>query len=211
MKFGKEFAAQMIPEWQEAYLDYNWLKKLVKNIRGHKRENHPPEPEFDLLMRSLALYQAYTGLTNQARPPSPADIENQVIRVNNVRREGTEGSETTFLKVEDEGGDYERMYFKRLDDEFCKVSKFYREKVREVVEEAGVLDKQMNALIAFKLQVDHPNGWFNQVTSSDDVEASATVVFTKAPSTDKVSRSKSLFCLVSCSSFSRIRHVRKRC
>lgn len=32
MKFGKEFASAMVQEWQEAYMDYKHLKKMVKII-----------------------------------------------------------------------------------------------------------------------------------------------------------------------------------
>ena len=32
MKFGKEFVSQMVPEWEEAYMDYNCLKATLKNI-----------------------------------------------------------------------------------------------------------------------------------------------------------------------------------
>ncbi|KAK9189146.1 hypothetical protein WN944_020552 [Citrus x changshan-huyou] len=39
MKFGKEFAAQMVPEWQEAYMDYEYLKALLKEIQRFKRRN----------------------------------------------------------------------------------------------------------------------------------------------------------------------------
>lgn len=39
MKFGKEFAAQMVPEWQEAYMDYEYLKALLKEIQRFKGRN----------------------------------------------------------------------------------------------------------------------------------------------------------------------------
>ncbi|VVB03946.1 unnamed protein product [Arabis nemorensis] len=54
--------------------------------------------------------------------------------------------------TEEKGGEYELVFFRRLDDEFNKVEKFYREKVEEVVKEAMVLNKQMDNLMAFKLE-----------------------------------------------------------
>lgn len=67
-----------------------------------------------------------------------------------------------FLMAADEGGEFELVYFKRLDDEFNKVLDFYKSKVGEVMEEAAVLDKQMDALIAFRVKVERPDqeGWF---------------------------------------------------
>jgi SPX domain protein involved in polyphosphate accumulation len=44
MKFGKQFTAQMVPEWQEAYMNYNHLKTLLKEIQQfrQKTSRHPP-------------------------------------------------------------------------------------------------------------------------------------------------------------------------
>ncbi|KAE8727897.1 Phosphate transporter PHO1-like protein 3 [Hibiscus syriacus] len=109
MKFGKEFASQMVPEWQEAYMDYDFLKTHLKEIHGFKQRTRPP-----------------------ATPSSP-DIEDQWhILVNSVDRDGSRSYETTFLMQADEGGEYELVFFRRLDDEFNKVDKFYRSKVEEV-------------------------------------------------------------------------------
>ncbi|KAJ0095397.1 hypothetical protein Patl1_16790 [Pistacia atlantica] len=37
MKFGKEFRSQMVPEWQEAYMHYDYLKTLLKDIQRFKQ------------------------------------------------------------------------------------------------------------------------------------------------------------------------------
>ena len=58
-----------------------------------------------------------------------------VHSVNN--HDGYEKYQTTFLMTSEEGGEYELVYFKRLDDEFNKVGKFYRSKVEEVMTEAS--------------------------------------------------------------------------
>ncbi|KAJ0095395.1 hypothetical protein Patl1_16792 [Pistacia atlantica] len=116
MKFGKEFSSQMVPEWQEAYMDYGLP------------QTHP-------LHRIL-----------KAKP----------ILVNSVSKNGDRSYETTFLMSADEGGEYELVYFRRLDDEFNKVDKFYKSKVQEVLKEAEILNKQMDALIAFRIKVENP-------------------------------------------------------
>ncbi|KAL5761719.1 hypothetical protein ACOSP7_017983 [Xanthoceras sorbifolium] len=161
MKFGKEFASQMVPEWQEAYMDYNFLKTLLKDIHRFKQRNGPPATPGGL-KRNMTLYRAFSGLISLPRHGNPitrsssSDIESQAILVNSVSRDGSKSYETTFLMSSDDGGEYELVYFRRLDDEFNKVDKFYRAKVMEVMKEAEVLNKQMDALIAFRIKVENP-------------------------------------------------------
>ncbi|KAG6647337.1 hypothetical protein CIPAW_07G072400 [Carya illinoinensis] len=80
----------------------------------------------------------------------------------------------------DEGGEYELVYFRRLDDEFNKVEKFYRSKVEEVTKEADMLNEQMDAFIAFRIKVENPQGWFDRSVemtrlASDVVTSAATL------------------------------------
>ncbi|KAK4481585.1 hypothetical protein RD792_012487 [Penstemon davidsonii] len=197
MKFGKEFASQMVPEWHEAYLDYKFLKTLLKELQLFKHKNKPAVPKQHPhgLMRNLSLYRSFSGLTHLRRSPShhhtEPDVENQVIHVNTVRRDGGEGSETTFLMTADEGGEYELVYFKRLDDEFNKVLKFYRSKVNEILDEAGVLNKQMEALIAFRVKVENPKGWVHNLEDTtklaSDLSNSIAALSATTPSAARAS------------------------
>lgn len=202
MKFGKEFTAQMVPEWHEAYMDYNFLKTLLKEIHRFKLRNKPPPSTPAGLKRKLTLYRAFSGLTQKQNSPvspsSPADIESQAILVNPVHREdGSEGFRTTFLMAAEEGGEYELVYFKRLDDEFNKVNKFYKSKVAEVVKEAELLNKQMDALIAFRIKVENRQGWVNRSVEmtrlASDVAASAAALSASTPAGAKASASSKFF------------------
>ncbi|MCL7049887.1 hypothetical protein MKW94_025853 [Papaver nudicaule] len=65
--------------------------------------------------------------------------------------------ETKFLMSDEEGGEHELRFFKRLDEEFNKVNKFYKDKVDQVMNEAAMLTKQMDALIAFRVKIDDPD------------------------------------------------------
>ncbi|KAK6128570.1 hypothetical protein DH2020_037680 [Rehmannia glutinosa] len=182
----------MVPEWQEAYMDYEFLKTFLKEIQLFKQRNKPAQAKPTGLSRSHTLYRAFSGLTNLSQQTPLSDVENQVILVNNVRRDGGERSETMFLMAADEGGEYELVYFKRLDDEFNKVIKFYKLKAEEVIEEAGVLNKQMEALIAFRVKVENPKGWVNRLEESNklasDVAASRAALFATTPSLARTSR-----------------------
>ncbi|KAF5752070.1 phosphate transporter PHO1 3 [Tripterygium wilfordii] len=197
MKFGKEFASQKVPEWQQAYMDYDFLKTLLKEIQGFNQRNRSsPQPTAAALHRKLTLYRAFSGLTQRNRPKSPSqganDVESQqAILVNPVNRHGTKRYETTFLMAAEEGGEYELVYFRRLDEEFNKVDKFYKSKVEEVVKEATMLNKQMDALIAFRIKVENPTGWHWDDRSAEmtrlasDVSTSAAVLAASTPSAAK--------------------------
>ncbi|XVF85892.1 hypothetical protein PTKIN_Ptkin17bG0154300 [Pterospermum kingtungense] len=198
MKFGKEFASQMVLEWQEAYMDYDYLKTLLKEIHRFKQRTRPPATPRGL-KRTMTLYRAFSGLTQrhhqQPMSPSSPDIEDQVpILVTSVNQEGSQSYQTTFLMQADDGGEYELVFFRRLDDEFNKVDKFYKSKVEEVTKEAEMLNKQMDALIAFRIKVENPQGWSWEDRSGDmtrlasDVAASTAALAASTPSGARASR-----------------------
>ncbi|XP_057488468.1 phosphate transporter PHO1 homolog 3-like [Actinidia eriantha] len=166
MKFGKEFASQMVQEWQAAYMDYNYLKNVLKEILRFRQRNSPSPiaattPKGSL-RRRVSLYRAFSGLTNRYNSFrggfQEKSKEDEVILVSSLQEgEASEGRvQTMFLMSSDEGGEYELVFFRRLDDEFNKVLEFYKAKVEEVVKEAEELNKQMDALIAFRIRVDNP-------------------------------------------------------
>lgn len=192
MKFGKEFETQMVPEWQEAYMDYNFLKTLLKDIQCFRQRTQPPATTPAGLKRRPTLYRAFSGLVNRqinshapTSPSIPGDIENQPILVNSVHRNGSESYQTTFLMSAEEGGEYELVYFRRLDEELNKVAKFYTAKVEEVMKEAEMLNKQMEALIAFRIKVENPQGWFDRSVEmtrlASDIAASTAVLAASTP------------------------------
>ncbi|XP_031396311.1 phosphate transporter PHO1 homolog 9-like isoform X2 [Punica granatum] len=169
MKFGKEFTSQMVPEWQEAYMNYNYLKAVLKDVLNLRKRMQTVSPKASTprgsaLKRGVSLYRAFSGLTSRQRknPNSPLarGDDEEVVLFNSVRESGSPSGarhQTMFLKSAEEGGECELVFFKRLDDEFNKVVGFYRKKVQEVVEEADELTRQMNALIALRVKVDNPN------------------------------------------------------
>ena len=59
----------------------------------------------------------------------------------------------------------EVQFFRRLDGEFNKVLRFYRQKVESVMEEADELSRQLNVLIALRVKVENPNVDFPDINS----------------------------------------------
>ncbi|XP_051122445.1 phosphate transporter PHO1 homolog 3-like isoform X2 [Andrographis paniculata] len=207
MKYGKEFMSQMVPEWQEAYLNYNHLKIQLKEIQD-VNPPPPPPPAPAGLRRDLTLYRAFSGLTNKS-PLSPAKStrehhhhhhhhhlhhhhHHQVIIVKNVGEVGAEQYETTYLEEAEHGGLSHTAFFEKLDQEFNKVLKFYKQKVEEVRAEALGLTKQMHALIAFRVKVENPQGWKDSLQESSNlasgIAASAAALNATTPSSARVER-----------------------
>ncbi|KAJ6689967.1 hypothetical protein OIU85_006271 [Salix viminalis] len=197
MKFGKEFSVQMVHEWQEAYMDYDFLKALLKEVQSFQLKTKPPAANPVGLKRTLSLYRAFSGMTQRnsdytPTSPSSPDIEKQPILVNPVSVDGSQSYQTTFLMPTVGGGEYELLFFRRLDDEFNKVDRFYRSKVEEVLKEHEMLNKQMDALIAFRIKVENPTGWSDRTADitrlASDVAASTATLAASTPSGARASR-----------------------
>ncbi|KAI7750442.1 hypothetical protein M8C21_004695, partial [Ambrosia artemisiifolia] len=173
--FGKEFASQMVPEWREAYMNYNYLKTLLKQIFiFHQRQTMSPEIQMNSrpvppskaasLRRRVSLFRAFSGLTSRYGNNSPRkDKEDEVILVSAMQtadeeqgNDGDQSYQTIFLRSSEDGGDLELMFFRGLDHQFNKVIHFYKSKVEEVVTQAEELSNQMDALIALRIEVTNP-------------------------------------------------------
>lgn len=189
MKFGKEFKAQMVPEWQEKYMDYNSLKNLLKDLQRFQQKNQRPPTASFRLQRKLTLIRAFSGLNHPATP-TPADVESQDRLMMNSSGVGGGGGSVgcEFMSPVPESGKGEiaALYFKRLDEELNKVVQFYKSKVEEVMNEASVLNKQMDALIAFRVKVRDPTGFadtsIEMARLSTDVANSTAALAATTPS-----------------------------
>lgn len=156
MKYGKEFKKQMVPEWTEAYMDYNGLKRILREIRQYKLNKHPGTPS-RVLQHRTTLDVSLRGLSHQSsNRQNQGDMEDQVIDINTLQQDGSRKFyETNFLK-HFKGGEIEVMFFRKLDEELNKVNTFYKDKVNEVIREASQLNKQMDSLIALRIKVLKP-------------------------------------------------------
>ncbi|KAF8050987.1 hypothetical protein N665_1835s0002 [Sinapis alba] len=205
MKFGKEFSSQMVPEWQQAYMDYGSLQKCLKDIIEFKLGQPADAPTHGGannhhgggLHRRMSLYKTFSGLLSiqgRQRRGHFHDVEEGLQMTAStgpivVERNAEGRYETTFLMVNEKGGEYELMFFRRLDEEFNKVSKFYEEEVEKVLKEEKELNKQMEALIAFRAKVENPegSGWhlkergveFTRLSST--IATSAAAIYASSP------------------------------
>ncbi|PIN13288.1 putative small molecule transporter [Handroanthus impetiginosus] len=166
MKFGKDLKKQKVPEWTEAYVDYNGLKRILKDFRN-SRQNRPNRVRAS--HRRLSLFRDFSSSTlHDSKLENQEDIENQAMAVDTVQRENPRRFYITKLLVSPgEDGENERLFFKKLDEQLNKTNNFYKDKVEEVIKEAALLKKQMEAFIALRIKVTNPN--FDGSSSPDYV------------------------------------------
>ncbi|KAG7033183.1 Phosphate transporter PHO1-like 9, partial [Cucurbita argyrosperma subsp. argyrosperma] len=167
MKFGKEFLSQMVPEWQEAYLDYNNLKAVLAEVSLSKQPK--ASDASGKLKRKVSLYRAFSGLTGRRHSPR---MQDDAIITNIVQNGSEESYQSMFFMSSDQGGENEVVFFRRLDYEFNKVVRFYKKKVGELIVEAEELSKQMDILIALKIKVENPDVAFEDVNEHVDLAGS---------------------------------------
>ncbi|KAL8150153.1 hypothetical protein V2J09_019961 [Rumex salicifolius] len=138
MKFGKDFKKQMVPEWIEAYMDYNGLKGILHEIRNSQGPKKP-------LTRLKSLQRSFSRLSTESFDQlSHGDIENQAIDVKSLPGESNMTVyKTNLLMPPEEAGEEEVNFFRKLDDELNK----------GVLTEASKLNKQMDALIALRIKL----------------------------------------------------------
>ncbi|KAF8378710.1 hypothetical protein HHK36_030058 [Tetracentron sinense] len=177
MKFGKEFKEQMVPEWKEAYMDYDDLKRILKEIMLFKNSKQPETSQRASHQR-MSMYRTFSGLTrkNSNLKNPMEDVEDQVIAVNAVQREGFKAYYKTKFLMSSDVGENEIMFFRRLDDELNKVNTFYKVKMDEVINEAASMDKQMDSLIALRIKVNNPdfNGFSIMTSLATDIATTTT-------------------------------------
>lgn len=168
MKFGKEFAAQLIPEWQQAYVDYSCLKSILQEIKNAQKRS-------GAVTRKQPVHRNFSGLMTKhsSRVATSEELENQDIVVSEmIGDDGFDRYETSIMRVAEAGREPELVFFKTLDLEFDKVNHFYRSKVDEMMKEAVGLNKQMDALFAYRIKVERPSSsWTCSETVSVDVNA----------------------------------------
>ncbi|GAA0152401.1 secondary carrier transporter [Lithospermum erythrorhizon] len=176
MKFGKEFKNQKVPEWIEAYVDYNGLKRILQRFRLLEQTKIPQTPLRSLQQKSTVNRQ-FSGLNIQHHDlQSRVDIEAQVIATNAVMLGNSRKRYSTkFLLSSEDVIENDILFFHKLDEELNKVNNFYKDKVEEAMKEANLLNRQMDALVALRVKVmnrdsDAPS---SLISLSTDIDSSA--------------------------------------
>ncbi|XP_027187509.1 phosphate transporter PHO1 homolog 10 isoform X2 [Cicer arietinum] len=133
MTFKKDFKQQMVPEWEREYMDYEGLKRILKEI---KSKNQVKDNNRHLQQHRFSLERAFSGLNFQRDD----GIEEQVIDVKK-------------LELDEERGEDEARFFEKLDEELNKVNAFYKDQEEATKHEATLLSKQVETLVALRVKV----------------------------------------------------------
>ncbi|PWA83809.1 EXS, C-terminal [Artemisia annua] len=149
MTFGKKFKNKRYQNGSKP-----GLKRVLQELREFK-QSKDPSTSVRTSQQKSSLLRPFSGLDTRKSfdETKDDDIENQIIAVETVHKDGNkEEYSTYFLMQPQEGGQSEITFFERVDEE---------DKVEEVIKEAASLNKQMNALIALPIKVGQPSDTSN--------------------------------------------------
>ncbi|KAL4195709.1 hypothetical protein AMTRI_Chr04g242450 [Amborella trichopoda] len=158
VKFSKQFEAQLVPEWKDAFVDYWQLKKDLKRIHFPKLENQTKKndaPSKGALQARIFPFHAAALLQRVFGPCATASSEHRAIQVH--RKLATSASKGDVYETEllEQFADTTaaKAFFARLDLQLNKVNQFYKTKEREFLERGVTLKKQLAILVELKVSL----------------------------------------------------------
>lgn len=148
VKFSKQFEAELVPEWKEAFVDYWQLKKDLKRI--HLLNSDTPKTDKHHHDGSsqgnfLSSLRKFSVLGHRHR-------ENGVIHVHRKLASSASMNDVYETELHEQLADSEaaKEFFACLDCQLNKVNKFYRTKEEEFLGRGEALKKQMDVLVELK-------------------------------------------------------------
>ncbi|KAF8042036.1 hypothetical protein BT93_A0590 [Corymbia citriodora subsp. variegata] len=156
VKFSKQFEAELVPEWKEAFVDYWQLKKDLKKIHplnsdaSKTDKHHHGGSSQNSYLSSL---RKFFALGHRHR-------ENGVIHVHRKLASSPSMSDIYETELHEQLADSEaaREFFACLDCQLNKVNKFYRTKEEEFLSRGEALKKQMDVLVELKAALKQQQG-----------------------------------------------------
>ncbi|RHN55444.1 putative SPX domain-containing protein [Medicago truncatula] len=167
MTFKKDFKQQMVPEWEKEYMDYECLKKILKEVKSSKKAKDRDNKH---LQHKFSLERAFSGIHLQhgSNHQNDEGIGEQVIEVKTLEID-VDGSKELFeTKLNEERGEAEARFLQKLDEELNKVNAFYKEQVEAVKHEATLLSKQVETLVALRVKVKNLDPGLQQIRLSGE-------------------------------------------
>ncbi|KAL8161361.1 hypothetical protein V2J09_012850 [Rumex salicifolius] len=158
VKFSKQFEAQLIPEWKDAFVDYRKLKKELKKI--HVLDTKQRTSSLSFIISSYL--KKLSQLGNKHREHSPIQVHRKLTSM--VSKGDVYETELLdqFTNVEAAS-----EFFKLLDLQLNKVNQFYKGKEKEFLERGELLDKQIKFLIDLKTSLNQKHGKIDQSNESN--------------------------------------------
>lgn len=186
VKFSKQFEAQLVPEWKDAFVNYKQLKKEVKEIHkqrllqaaDHRTELQSPGSfQFDQLSRITAL------LKKKTRHFLRGDIEPNIIQVNKAREDVYE---TKVAQGQFDQTDAAQTFFSTLDNQLNKVNQFYKIKEKEFLERGKALKEQARILKELKAALKQQKDKQSSQGGESENDSTHSVVSIEDPKADSI-------------------------
>ncbi|TKW21318.1 hypothetical protein SEVIR_4G166900v4 [Setaria viridis] len=163
VKFSKQFEAQLVPEWKEAFVDYWQLKKDVKKLQAMAGDDvvvpaavaspwlrQTPPTTAHWVMR-LPFLQPH----GHHREPAAIQVHRKLVIDGSV--DGAIAGEVYETGVADGAGfadaEAAKAFFHRLDQQLNKVNRFYERKEGEFMERGESLRRQLQILVELKAAI----------------------------------------------------------
>ncbi|KAK8965329.1 hypothetical protein KSP40_PGU020281 [Platanthera guangdongensis] len=163
VKFSKQFGAQLVPEWKDAFVDYWQMKKDLKKLQvlSHNQNSANKSSHEPLSQRLLMPIKKLSFFRDGHR------------RKHIHRKLASSASKGDLYETEllDQFADTDaaRDFFARLDLQLNKVNQFYKGKEKEFVERGDSLRKQMNILVVLKTEMERRRDAKEDQSISDSI------------------------------------------
>ncbi|XP_044492547.1 phosphate transporter PHO1 homolog 1-like [Mangifera indica] len=180
MKFSKQFAGQLVPEWKDAFVDYWQLKKRLKqfclysnNTNDHNTTSSPTSTKDQHTSLANSLVSSLGSLFGHHQ-----HREHGAIQVHKKFASSDNKADMYETELLDQFADSDtaRELFACLDLQLNKVNQFYKTKEKEFLDRGESLKKQVEILVELKtaLKQQRAKGASSQ-DSREDLSISCTI------------------------------------
>ncbi|XP_078431917.1 EXS (ERD1/XPR1/SYG1) family protein [Wolffia australiana] len=147
MKFSKQFEAQLVPEWREAFVDYWQLKKDLEKVQEACKR--PSQPSLSRTLLSPIFYLLTSSFDN-----GPHAMAHPIIQVHKKTAATNKGDTyQTELQEHLAAAEPAKVFFSRLDLQLNKVNQFYRAQEGKFLERGNSLQRQLDILLALRKEL----------------------------------------------------------
>ncbi|KMT08421.1 hypothetical protein BVRB_6g140970 [Beta vulgaris subsp. vulgaris] len=147
VKFSKQYEAQLVPEWKDAFVDYGQLKKDLKKIQLlNSNKNSSKQQKSSSFASSFISSLGKINLFSQKR------CDHGTIQVHRKLASSISKGDMYETELLEQFVDVEGAaeFFACLDTQLNKVNQFYRSKEKDFVEKGNSAKKQLDFLIEAK-------------------------------------------------------------
>ncbi|MCO5596524.1 hypothetical protein L7F22_050589 [Adiantum nelumboides] len=181
VNFGERLESQLVPEWKDAFCDYNLLKGDLESISAQPHRFTRLMTDLSPRLRQSSQAPSFRHLGSIARRTS-GRIRNAGVEVNTRHAHADDADEELYetqLQIDDSHGELanEKVFFARLDGQLNKVNLFYKKKEQEFYEKAKKIEEQLEKLIAMqKLLKEQENSGSSSNKASDNSTPNSVMV-----------------------------------